>query len=206
MDTFGIWVAAFVNLAIWSYLLKDNPLYKVVEHLFIGISAGHALVMGWGSVKSLAWKPAFDASSTGDQRLLAALSLAMGLLLYARFFKQYRVIGALPIGILLGTGAGLSLGSTVISQGIAQVRATILPLTSVNNVVIVVGVLATMCYFLYTKLEGAPGRFIAGASLIGRYMMMIGLGAAYGNTVMGRVALLTGRLTFLFRDWLGILK
>lgn len=206
MNTVGIWVAAVVNLAIWSYLLKDNPAYKVAEHLFIGVSAGHALVMGVGSVKSLAWKPAFGATTASDQRILAVLSLAMGLLLYARFFKKIRMIGALPIGILLGTGAGLSLGSTVISQGIAQVKATILPLTSVNNVIIVVGVLATMCYFLYTRFDGAPGRFIAGASLIGRFLIMIGLGAAYGNTVMGRVALLTGRLTFLFRDWLHVLK
>src|SRR4030042_1502333 len=145
MNTFGIWIAAFVNLAVWSYLFKDNPIYKLAEHLFIGVSAGHALVMGVGSINSLAWKPALAASTAPGQRVIAWLSLVLGLLLYARFFKKYRLVGALPIGILLGTGAGLSLGSTVISQGIAQVKATILPLTSLDNLVIVAGVLATMC-------------------------------------------------------------
>ena len=206
MNTFGIWVAALINLAIWSYLFRDNPIYRVAEHLFIGVSAGHALVMGVGSIKSLAWVPALSATVTTDKRIFAWLSLALGLMLYGRLSKRYRLLSTLPVGILLGTGAGLSLGSTVISQGLAQVKATILPLTSVNNVIIVFGVLATMCHFLYTKFDGPAGQVVAKASLVGRWLIMIGLGAAYGNTVMGRVSLLTGRLVFLFRDWLHILK
>ena len=206
MNTVGVWVAAIVNLAIWSYLFRDNPIYRIAEHLYIGVAAGHALVMGVGSIKSLAWTPALAASTAVDKRILAWVTLVLGLLLYTRFSKRYRLASTLPIGILLGTGAGLSLGSTIISQGLAQVRATILPLASANNWIIVLGVLATMCHFLYTRFDGVVGQVVGGASRIGRWLIMIGLGAAYGNTVMGRVSLLTGRLIFLFRDWLGILQ
>ena len=38
---FGPWIAAFLTLAIFSYLYKDNPFYKVAEHLFVGISTGY---------------------------------------------------------------------------------------------------------------------------------------------------------------------
>ncbi|MDP6533482.1 MAG: hypothetical protein QF845_00120 [Candidatus Marinimicrobia bacterium] len=37
----GAWVAAFLTLGIFSYLYKDNPFYKIAEHLFVGISAGY---------------------------------------------------------------------------------------------------------------------------------------------------------------------
>jgi len=40
-EIFGGWVAAFLTLAIFSYLYKDNPFYKIAEHIFVGVSAGY---------------------------------------------------------------------------------------------------------------------------------------------------------------------
>ncbi|MDP2858635.1 MAG: hypothetical protein Q8P50_11755 [Bacillota bacterium] len=105
----------------------------------------------------------------------------MGLLLYARFFKNGKALTSLPVGILLGTGAGLSLGGTIISQPVAQIHATIVPLDSIDNIILVVGTLATMFYFFYSAAES---RAVSSAN-VGRYLMMVAFGAAYGNTVMG---------------------
>lgn len=204
VTTLGIWIAVFLNLAVWSYLFGENKIYRYVEHLFIGVSAGHALVMGIGSIRTLAWNPAFSPKTPEVQRLLAVLSMLLGLALYTTLSKKYRRISALPVGILLGTGAGLSMGGTIISQGIAQIKATILPLNTINNAVIVLGVLATMVYFIYGRAQGAVGDMALQVGKVGRWIMMIGFGAAYGTTVMGRVALLTGRVSFLLKDWLGI--
>ena len=33
---------------------------------------------------------------------------------------------------------------------------------------------------------------------------MISFGASFGYTIMARLSLLIGRVTFLFRDWLGL--
>jgi hypothetical protein len=41
----GIWLAAFLTLCIFSFLYKDNPLYKFSEHLFVGVSAGYQLTL-----------------------------------------------------------------------------------------------------------------------------------------------------------------
>ena len=43
-EILGAWVAAFLTLAIFSFLYNDNPIYKAAEHLFVGISAAYALV------------------------------------------------------------------------------------------------------------------------------------------------------------------
>jgi hypothetical protein len=38
---FGIWVGALLTLFVFSFLYRDNPLYKFAEHLFVGVSAGY---------------------------------------------------------------------------------------------------------------------------------------------------------------------
>ena len=43
MEILGIWIAALLTLAIFSFLYRDNPIYKFAEHLFVGISAGYWL-------------------------------------------------------------------------------------------------------------------------------------------------------------------
>jgi hypothetical protein len=40
-EILGAWIAVFLTLAIFSYLYKDNPFYKIAEHVFVGVSAGY---------------------------------------------------------------------------------------------------------------------------------------------------------------------
>lgn len=44
-EIFGAWIAVFLTLSIFSYLYRDNPFYKIGEHIFVGLSAGY-----WASV------------------------------------------------------------------------------------------------------------------------------------------------------------
>ena len=37
----GAWIAAFLTLGIFSYLYRDNPFYKIAEHVFVGVSAAY---------------------------------------------------------------------------------------------------------------------------------------------------------------------
>lgn len=50
MEHIGIWIAAFLTLGIYSFLFKDNPVYKFVEHLFVGVSAGYWITKQWDNV------------------------------------------------------------------------------------------------------------------------------------------------------------
>jgi hypothetical protein len=52
-----VWIAAFLTLAIFSLLYKDNPFYKVAEHLFVGLSIGYGVVIMWQNVL---WPQAFQ--------------------------------------------------------------------------------------------------------------------------------------------------
>jgi len=83
-----------------------------------------------------------------------------------------------------------------------QVSATISGSGTVDGVIILVGVLVTVMYFVFTRQHtGTWGK----AAVAGRYFMMIFFGATFAYTVMSRMALLIGRLEFLLSDWLGVM-
>ena len=46
----SVWIAALLTLCIFSFLYKDNPLYKFAEHLFVGVSAGYYIVLNYWTV------------------------------------------------------------------------------------------------------------------------------------------------------------
>jgi hypothetical protein len=63
-------------------------------------------------------------------------------------------------------------------------------------------VLGVLIYFFFTVEHKGIFKYAAN---YGRLAIMIGFGASFGNTVMARISLLIGRLTFLFSDWLGLI-
>ena len=48
----GAWIAVFLTFAIFSYLYRDNPFYKIAEHIFVGVSAGYwAAMFFWTQIQ-----------------------------------------------------------------------------------------------------------------------------------------------------------
>ena len=43
MDLIGVWLAAVLSLCVFSFLLRDNILYRVTEAIFVGGSVGIAM-------------------------------------------------------------------------------------------------------------------------------------------------------------------
>ena len=69
-DIVGAWVAVFLTLAIFSYLYRDNPLYKIAEHIFVGVSAGYwAAFFFWTQIQpnlfGRLWPVLHDGQSLG---------------------------------------------------------------------------------------------------------------------------------------------
>ncbi|MBM4051819.1 MAG: hypothetical protein FJ270_03625 [Planctomycetes bacterium] len=222
--TIGLWLAAFFTLAVFSFLVGDNPAYKFTESIVIGVSAGYWMAVAFwetlvpklvaqlapGLVK--AWcMPNLDA---GAINLDALIPLGLGIMLLSQLTPLGRHVGRWPLAFVIGTFAGLKMISHVESDIIEQVRATMLPLVvfgddgsfaawaSIRNLLIVAGVLCTLVYFVFSiEHKGPVGR----AARVGVWFLMITFGSAFGFTVMGRIALLAARFEFLFIDWLWLI-
>ena len=70
-----VWIGAALTLMVLSFLWRDNPFYKFAEHLFVGVSAGYWMVVGWWrlartniSCKNRDSTGNFSPSSTGPCR------------------------------------------------------------------------------------------------------------------------------------------
>jgi hypothetical protein len=106
------------------------------------------------------------------------------------------------MSFLVGVGSGLAIYGVINSQLLAQVKASLLPLTSINNVIMVFGVLSILLYFFFSMEH--KGAVKQGAS-VGRWIMMITFGVSFGNVVMGRISLLLGTMETILGKWLGLI-
>ncbi|HOV65932.1 MAG TPA: hypothetical protein PLR48_03160 [Bacillota bacterium] len=194
----GTWIAAIATIGIMSFVFKDNPLYRIVENVYVGVSAGHALVLGWINIRDQGITP---LTSEGEWSVI--IPLLLGLLLYTRYFKDIAWLSRFALSILVGIGTGLAIRGTIGSQIVNQVKSTVLPLNNINNAIIVFGTLGVLSYFYFSKEHRGVLKHV---STFGRCVMMVSFGAAFGSTVMGRMALLIDRLYFLYSNWLGIIR
>jgi len=100
-------------------------------------------------------------------------------------------LGVLVVSAIVAYGGWLVL-SLISSAGVV----------SLTNLLLVLGLLGTLTYFFFSmKHKGALG----GLARVGIVFLMVGFGASFGYTVMSRVSLLIGRVSFLLHDWLHLI-
>jgi hypothetical protein len=205
----GAWVAAGLTLFIFTFLYKDNPLFKLAEHLYIGISVGYTIVKTYDTVVvRLIYEPMVKQ---GDWSLL--IPLAIGVLMLARYVPKATWLSRIAFAFIVGVGSGLAIPRIVSSYILKQIEDTVRPLVSmipgegvtftynlaqpssnVNAIILLVGVVCVLFYFFFSIEHVGPVRVAARTGIL---FLMISFGAAFGYTVMARMSLLIGRLTDL---------
>ncbi len=202
----GVWIAAGLTLAIYSFLYRDNPVYKFAEHLLVGISVGYLIVIAFNdTVVPKIIDPLFV-----HRQWLGLVPVILGALMFSRFVSRFAWLSRPALAIYIGFGAGAAIPANMQANILAQIRATISPFAdidsvggAINAVLIAAGLICTLLYFYFSKKhEGTFGKF----TRVGIYFLMIFFGATFGFTVMARISLLIGRAGFLLKDWLNIIK
>ncbi len=200
IESAGTIVAALCTLAIFSLLYKDNPFYRAAEHLLVGVSAGYYVVhYFYSAVIRKFYVPVFEQ---GNVWLLPGGILGLSILF--RLTKKHQWVSRYAIAFYVAAWSGYLIPSVLQERILAQVQGTLLPnplavgwTAFIGALVLLVGVVSILIYFYFS----APHTGALGAiSQVGITFLMIGFGASFGYTVMGRVSLLIGRFQFLFQD------
>lgn len=216
--TAGIWVAALLTLAVLSYILGDNPLFRVAQYLFVGVAAGYAASLAWTGVL---WPRLQLLLLDPAMYWHYGVFFVLGLLLLARGSRYVATLASLPLGVLFGTGAALALGGTLTGSLVPQVRATIVSVSpadygegligwayAADAVLLIVGTISVLAAFHFS----AGGRGFVGAVWrralvlfggLGRALMMVTFGALLAGALLSFFSVLNSRLAFLLNDWLG---
>ena len=199
----GIWISALLTLFAFSFLYKDNPFFRFAESLFAGVSLGYyiGIVLNQTLLPNLFEPLQKDFGNNWD--LLVAGGI--GVLLYVRYVPRIAWVSRYALAIYVAYYIGVEFTRRLHGEVLPQLSRTILPLwpwnqsTTLVSLVFVVGVYSTLVYFFFSAEQNAVTRRIA---RVGIWFLMISFGAAFGFTVMGRIALLLGRLNFLILNWL----
>lgn len=203
----GMWVAAILTLMVYSFLIADNPLFRLAEHLLVGTAVGYAALVVLDRVLLPSLGRVLVASTGVDplSRLMTGLGLLWGILLLLWLARPVRWIASWPLAIVFGVGAALALGGALMGTLIPQVGATLLPLSGakiLDNLVIVVVVLAGLTYFFFAiRRSGTLGKVVHGVSRFGRWCLMVALGSFLGTRAISLLIAVVERFQFL-GQWL----
>ncbi|MBN1233049.1 MAG: hypothetical protein JXA60_06845 [Candidatus Coatesbacteria bacterium] len=150
-----IWIAAILTIAIYSFLYKDNPLYKFAEHLLVGLTIGYLIAIVWfQSFIPKVWVPlnqvAFSLPNGGNldiflldsslksqsiklifthnsANLLVLIPTILGILIFAQFTQKYRWLVRFPISFLMGASIGMSIPLIVKENILVQLFGAMTP-------------------------------------------------------------------------------
>ncbi len=196
-----IWVAAFFTLAIFSFLYKDNPFYRLAEHIFAGLSAGYYVGLIWESVII---QQLWDPMISGSWWLI--IPGLLGALMFARLWPRISWVSRIALAFVMGNTAGIFLITQLHGIVLPQMGATMLSLGTNNGfssavlaIIVVVGVISTLIYFYFSKEHTGV---LGVTARVGIWFIMVSFGAHFGYTVMARISLLIGRVYFLANEWL----
>ena len=150
----GAWIAVFLTFGIFSYLYKDNPFYRIAEHLFVGISAGYwTSIFFWTQIQpnlfgrlwpaseystdafwykiynglsffSSSVFPAGGIDKGHDMHLIYLLPFALGVMMLLSLIPKINWFARWGIAYTVGMAAGLRAYGYLNSNVIGQIKGT----------------------------------------------------------------------------------
>jgi hypothetical protein len=217
----GAWIAAGLTLIMYSFLYKDNPLFRLGEHLYVGLSVGYGLCYSliyivWPdliyplyrtitSAFGHKWEEALQPNET----FWLLIPFFFSIFMLTRFSGKISWMSRWTFAFITGATSGMAIPLVFSADIFKQIVPTLQPLYQPGQtplvtlletsgiILILIGVLTVLVYFFFSaEHKGTIGII----SRIGIFYMMVSFGAAFGYTVMGRETLAIARFQYLI-EW-----
>lgn len=118
IDVVGAWLGIFLTFCILSFLYKDNPFYKLAEHLFVGVSIGYLVTQQYYNVL----RPKLViALADGHWLALIPLALVLAMLVKA-VSRRFSWVGRYPLAFVVALFAGLQINAAAQAELGAQIK------------------------------------------------------------------------------------
>jgi hypothetical protein len=199
------------TLMILSYLIGDNPLFRVAVYLFAGVSAGVVAVMAWNNI---IWPQLVAPLLSGamDRLIFLAVPLFLSVLLLTKLSKPMARLGNISMAFMVGAGAAVVVSGALTGTLIPQIVAAIsLPNMGsafgdptgtqlqylIEGAVALLATIAALIYFQFgvrAQAEGKRGGLMRILALIGQVFIGITLGAIFAGTYAAAVTALIERV------------
>ncbi len=216
-------ISFLLTLMVLSYLIGDNPAFRVAVYIFIGVSAGYVAVVAWHQVLYPRLIVPLLSGNLAD-RHLTIVPLVLGLLLLFKLSPRTARLGTPSMAFLVGVGAAVAVGGAVMGTIFPQTLATFrLPsfasmspeLSQFFNstvlkpnlekffegMVAIVGTVATLVYFHYgakaTAFGPRRGKLVNVLGWVGQVFIAITFGVLFAGVFVAAITALIERLYFI---------
>ena len=133
----GVIVAAGCTLALYSFLYKDNPLFKFAEHVYVGVAAAYVFGIVWynslyGEI-IISYFPSLttegSAQGGGHNPWILLMPTLLGLLMLLRFSGKLGWLSRYAFAFVVGVGAGFTIPRYMSAFLLMQVEPSLRPIT-----------------------------------------------------------------------------
>jgi len=211
IELISAFIGLILTLMVFSYLIGDNPLFRIAIYLFIGVSSGYAAAVVVRSV----FLPKINVFQSNDinQIVLAMIPLLLSATLLTKFSTRLSCLGNFPMAILVGVGAAAAIGGALIGTLLPQIQASMDAfnirsaggrsnafLKLVEGMVLFLGTVFTLASFQFSAGKAADGTvkrnpIFESVAWVGRIFVAITLGAIFAGVYMAALTAMIERLS-----------
>jgi hypothetical protein len=199
----GLVVGAVLTLLIFSYLLGDNPLYRLALHIFVGALVGYSLGMVLRDVFL-----GMVLAQLLTNPLGVVVPLVLGILLLFKGFPRQAYAGNFSVAYLVGVGTAVALSGALLGTLVPQIGATGRALSPaslaasraglLDGLLIVIGTTcALMASAFVARTNGPWAQIVRLAAGIGRIFIIFAFGVAFAGALTASLSIFIGRIQYL---------
>ena len=188
VEGIGIMVAAALTIALYSFLYKDNPIFKMAEHFYVGTATAYLFIVTWYNVilpdvlfvvRDLPKEASFWPMI--GKALSAIVPTILGLLVYSRLIPKIAWVSRITFATLIGFGAGFAIPNYINSHILKQAEPTMVALYGANGMqwgtlLIFIGVISTLVYFFFSVEHKGP---VGWTAKLGIWFLMVSFGCFF---------------------------
>jgi hypothetical protein len=219
LEILTLWIGALATLGLYTVLYKENRIYRLFEHIFLGLATGYMVATVWNdTLLPKWWNPMIV-----DGQWWLILALVAGLFYYFIYSKKHHWMARLVIGFFLGVASGQAF-QVFVNDTWPQISSSFKPLaphaaiaanapgnlnhkaiseltqaSAINNLIFMIVLVCVLSYFFFSFEQ--KNLLLRGSARVGRWLMMFTFGAIFGLTIMARLALLIDRMDFLVNEF-----
>ena len=212
------------TLLIFSYLIGDNPLFKIAVYTFVGVSSGYiAAVAWWQVIWPRLFSPLITAIMSGSmiEVVFLIIPLIGAVLIFMKISPRLAGMARVAMAFMVGVGAAVTIAGAVAGTLVPQVMGTIntfnLAAASAQNIgfmevifngaFILAGTIFSLAYFhfgAHPKADGSMHRLgiIETFAWMGRIFIGITLGAVFAGVYAAALTAFIERIVSLI-DFIG---
>ncbi len=204
-------ISFLLTVMVLSYLIGDNPLFRIAIYIFIGVSAGYVAAVTWHQVL----RPQLIVpllTGTLAERLLLIIPLLLGLLLLFKLSPRTASLGTPSMAFLVGVGAAVAIGGAVMGTLFPQTGAAMnaLKLSGAGQfwlerlsegLIMLVGTITALVYFHFgaraTPTGPQRGKIIGILGRVGQVFIAITFGVLFAGVFVAAMTALIERMNFV---------